>query len=131
MSISFAFFGFFDIILSIILIGLVLINSTKSSLVYTYYKLDPVGFIENLCENNDKPELQCNGKCQLKKVAESTSKDNEEPIRLIDFKEILLYNEKPFEYLFNKILIQKKTCFNYSNLYSYIKLQNCFHPPQF
>ena len=117
-------------ILSIILIGLVLINSTKSSLVYTYYKLDPVGFIENLCENNDKPELQCNGKCQLKKVAESTSKDSEEPISLIDFKEILLYNEKPFEYLFNKILIKKKTCFNYSNLYSYIKLQNCYHPPQ-
>lgn len=117
-------------IFSIILIGLVLINSTKSSLVYTYYKLDPVGFIENLCENNDKPELQCNGKCQLKKVAESNSKDSEDPISLIDFKEILLYKEKPFEYFFNEILFKKKTAFKYSNLYTSIKLQNCFHPPQ-
>lgn len=107
-----------------------LINSTKSSLVYTYFKLDPVGFIENLCKNNDNPELQCNGKCQLKKVAESNSKDSEEPMRLIDFKEVLLYKEKPFEYFFNKISIKKKASFKYSNLYTYIKLQNCFHPPE-
>ncbi|SFZ92315.1 hypothetical protein SAMN05428642_102652 [Flaviramulus basaltis] len=118
------------IITSIILGVLILFNSLRVSLNYAYYEIDTKGFIEKLCENKDKPELQCNGKCHLKKVTESSSKESKEPNRLIDFKEILLYTEKPFEYNFKKIYYQNKIPSEYLNLYTYIGLENCFHPPQ-
>jgi len=118
------------IITSIILGSLILFNSLRVSFTYAYYEIDPIGFIEKLCENKDKPELQCNGKCHLKKVTESSSKESNKPTRLIGFKEILLYSEKPFEYSFNKVFIQKKASSEYVNLYNYLNLQNCFHPPQ-
>ena len=46
------------------------------TLTYAYYNLDTVGFIEKLCENKDKPELQCNGKCHLKKVVENNTNND-------------------------------------------------------
>ena len=119
-----------SIILSFILSTLILFSSLRVSLTYAHYKLDPIGFIEKLCVNKDKPELQCNGKCHLKKVAESSSKDSKEPTRLIDFKEILLYTEKPFEYHFDKVFFEEKTISTYLNLYAYKGLKDCFHPPQ-
>jgi len=118
------------ILISIILSSFILFNSLRISLNYAYYELDPIGFIEKLCENKDKPELQCNGKCHLKKVTESSSKESKKPTRLIDFKEILLYTEKPFEYSFNKTFNQKTISSEYINLYTNIGLQTCFHPPQ-
>ncbi|ULC57878.1 hypothetical protein MBM09_08080 [Flaviramulus sp. BrNp1-15] len=118
------------IIVSIILGSLILFNSLRVSFTYAYYELDPIGFIEELCENKDKPELQCNGKCHLKKVAESSSNDTKEPTRLIDFKEILLYTSKPFEYLLNKVASEDKTVATYLNLYTYTDLKDSFRPPQ-
>ena len=129
-SIIFAVVKISTVIISIVLGSLILFNSLRVTLTYAYYEIDPVGFIEKLCKNKDKPELQCNGKCHLKKVTESSSKESKEPTRLIDFKEILLYSAKPFEYSFNKIFYQKKISSEYVNLYSYIGLKNCFHPPQ-
>ena len=118
------------IIVSIILGSLILFNSLRVSFTYAYYELDPIGFIEELCENKDKPELQCNGKCHLKKVAESSSNDTKEPTRLIDFKEILLYAGKPFEYIINKVASEEKTVTTYLNLYNYTDLKDSFRPPQ-
>ena len=57
------------ILFSYLLSTLILYNSLRVTFTYAYYELDPVGFIEKLCENKDKPELQCNGKCHLKKVS--------------------------------------------------------------
>jgi len=70
----------------VFLAALILINSTKASLAYTYYELDPIGFIENLCVNQDKPELQCNGKCHLKKVADSSTQNQKEPAKYTSLK---------------------------------------------
>ncbi len=100
------------------------------TLTFAYYEIDPISFIEQLCENKDQPELSCNGKCQLKKVAESNSGDKNTPFSMLDFKDILLYNELPIAY--------QITCSNtnysfndyYLNLYSFTGLKDCFHPPQ-
>ena len=74
------------------LTALLLFNSTRVTLTYAYYKLDPIGFIEILCVNKDKPELECNGKCHLKKVAQSQDKEQKTPESIIDFKELLLFS---------------------------------------
>ncbi len=118
------------IIFSLILSTLILFNSLRVSLTYAHYKLDPIGFIEKLCINKDKPELQCNGKCHLKKVTESSSKDSKEPTHLIDFKEVLFLNKNLFEYHFDKVVFEEKTTSPYLNLYTYTGLKDCFHPPQ-
>ncbi|TJY35910.1 hypothetical protein [Pontimicrobium aquaticum] len=100
------------------------------SLTFAYYELDPIGFIENLCENIDKPELQCNGKCQLMKAAKSSSSENKNAPNIINFKDILLYKENIITYVFTKDLVVVFQNYNYQNFYSYQNLSDCFHPPQ-
>ncbi|HEY6977251.1 MAG TPA: hypothetical protein VH396_13235 [Chitinophagaceae bacterium] len=50
---------------------------------------------KNLCENRDKPQMHCNGKCQLeKKMEQESKKDQESPERRSDNKnEIVLSSE--------------------------------------
>ena len=116
---------------SLILTALILINSARASLNYAYYNIDPVGFIEALCENQDKPELQCNGKCHLKKVAESQDKNQNTPVSIIDFKELILYANPLIEFVFpNKIHTIKQQVIAYQNLYSFHNSNDCFHPPR-
>lgn len=110
---------------------LILFNSTRVSLTYAYYKLDPVGFIEALCVNKDKPELQCNGKCHLNKVLKSQDKDQDIPENVVDFKELLLYTITLEKIIFKqKNDLKKQNTSIYKNLYSYNSINDCFHPPQ-
>jgi hypothetical protein len=99
------------------------------SITYIYYNVDTAGFIEALCENKDKPELQCNGKCHLKKITKTTNEEKNQPIELIDFKDILLYNQKNYSHHLSDNTLQKKPSFFYLNLYSFKLLETCFHPP--
>lgn len=110
---------------------LILFNSARVSLTYAYYKLDPVGFIEALCVNKDKPELQCNGKCHLNKVLKSQDKDQDIPENVVDFKELLLYTITLEKIIFKpKNDLKKQNTSIYKNLYSYNSINDCFHPPQ-
>lgn len=118
------------LLFSIALSALVLFNTLSVSLTYAYYKLDPKGFIEALCENKDKPELACNGKCHLKKVTKTTDEKGNMPIQLTEIKDILLYNEKPLTYSFTDIKDLKSENLDYLNLYNYSIINNCFHPPE-
>ena len=118
------------ILFSYLLSTLILYNSLRVTFTYAYYELDPVGFIEKLCENKDKPELQCNGKCHLKKVTESIPSEKNEPTQLIDFKELLLYTQELHKYNLSFNINTEKAAFNYKNLYAYKGLNDCFRPPQ-
>lgn len=68
-----------------------LFNALRMPVTYLYYELDPDGFIALLCENKDTPELECEGKCELKKVAESSTNNSKEPAKSIHYKEIQLF----------------------------------------
>ena len=57
-------------------------NALRMPVTYLYYELDPDGFIALLCENKDTPELECEGKCELKKVAESSTNNSKEPAKV-------------------------------------------------
>lgn len=118
-------------ILSISLSILIIFNILRVSLTFAYYNIDPIGFIEALCENKDKPELKCNGKCELKKVTQSSRNNEKAPSQLIDFKDILLYKETPFSYSFRTTIIKNQNLFSYLNNYSYLQVNSSFHPPQF
>lgn len=61
-------------ILSIVLSTSLLFLAFGKSLLVLHYQLNKKTIAETRCENRDKPEMQCNGKCylskQLKKAAE-------------------------------------------------------------
>ncbi len=102
----------------------------RVSFTYIYYNVDPIGFIEELCENKDQPQLQCNGKCHLKKVTESSQNSEEVPLQIIDFKDILLHQHTAAEVSFKKKSTLKKTFFSYQNYYKYLMSNSSFHPPR-
>jgi len=109
--------------------ALIMFNTLRVSYMFMSYKLDPVGFIEMYCVNKDKPELHCNGKCQLKKVSQSS--DNEkEPVKFLNY-EVLLFHQLLEDYqIQTSVFIPKKKTFNYLNLYNFNYKLFCFHPPQ-
>ncbi|MGJ8743942.1 hypothetical protein [Polaribacter sp.] len=117
------------LIFSILFSTLILYNSLRVSLTYIYYNIDTEGFIETFCENKDKPALECNGKCHLKKVTKTTNEEKNQPIQGIDFKDVLVYNQKISSFHFTKNIFINKPTFQYSNLYNFKLLTNCFHPP--
>jgi len=41
-----------------------------------FYSVDNQNFTEAFCENKDKPEMKCNGKCQMSKMAEWNSSND-------------------------------------------------------
>lgn len=117
--------------LSILLAALILSNSLRVSITYAFYKLDPIGFIEVLCENKDKPELQCNGKCHLKKIAESQDSNKKTPESIVDFKNLILVSYPKEDIKLCVASSSKKQLPNsYKNLYSYLNIAEWFHPPK-
>lgn len=118
-------------IISLLLSTLILFNSARVSFTYAYYELDPVGFIESLCENKDKPELSCNGQCHLMKVSKSQDKEQKTPESIIDFKELLLYPNPISEFNIKCIIDNKvETLAWYNDLYAYKDFDEFFHPPR-
>ncbi len=104
----------------------------RISITYAYYYVDTAGFIERLCENKDKPEMQCNGKCHLKEVAQNNNTDNDKvPFKEIDFKEVILYIVSQTKFSFINTTVKKKDISTYNNLYAYLLIPKLDHPPQF
>lgn len=86
-----------------------------------------------LCENIEKPELKCNGKCHLKKelaneAKKENPKSNEHKSNSITFE--VLYCENITLYAFNpKICIEKKVQPLYNCIYFRLNSTSIFHPP--
>ena len=89
-----------------------------------------------LCENKDKPKLQCNGKCHLMKELAKAA-DTEKPIssdkktfssiqEVLFFKEIITYR-----LVSCGCSKQPKNRSTYLDFYSYLKTSSVFHPPTF
>lgn len=90
---------------------------------------------KELCENKEKPELECNGKCHLKKELAKAS-ESEKPISQ-DKKDNskseieVLYCQIVNVLLPKQIYFQNKT-FNgdhYANFYFHTAYNSIFHPP--
>ena len=117
-------------LISLVLSTLIILSSVRVTLTYVYYELDPVGFIENLCENKDKPELECNGKCQLKKVAEHETENPKEPLKYISLKEITFFVVEKSKLILYTFPQAKKIYSDHKNLYAYKGIYLIDHPPK-
>jgi len=117
-------------LIAISLSGTLLLNILYVPLTYAFYYLDQSGFIELLCENKDEPELECNGKCHLKKVTQSDTEKSDNLPSVILEKELILYLENPIKETAIK-LFEERTIFDYYvTHYSYTEDYSLFHPPQ-
>ena len=62
--------------ISLILLGLILINIFSLALLKVHYELNKDFITENYCINIDKPELNCDGQCHLDELLKIVSNDN-------------------------------------------------------
>jgi len=89
-----------------------------------------------LCENKEKPKLQCNGKCQLMKGL-AKAIDTENPVSsdkksASPIQEVLFLNEvTSFRIVTCSSSKQEKNKSSYLDLYSYLNVNSEFHPPTF
>jgi hypothetical protein len=116
----------------IILIALVMLVKPVFPVIDYVVNYDYIAKV--LCENKAKPELKCNGKCQLMKelakAAEEqkpispTKKTQTQETEILFFQEITaLVSEQT--YAFSETILNSR----YSNLYFHLESDNFFHPP--
>jgi len=75
-SISATFAPMFKRCTILLLITCILASNFNTLLVSTGFKLNQKYIAENLCENRDKPQLHCNGKCYfMKKIKQAQDKE--------------------------------------------------------
>lgn len=119
-----------NIIFFLIISSLLMFNMKLVVLQYEY-TFNNKDFTAKYCINKDKPELKCNGKCHLAKIAKETQKENSEKQSFFDIEITFFQNiEKDFIF-FNPYLSLKKIYWNYLNFYSLTTFSEFDHPPQF
>ena len=91
--------------------------------------------VNTLCENKDKPEMECNGKCHLsKELAKEAGTDEKNPLNKTSKTEIpqIIISENIQEYFFiseTVITSSEKTGYQ-PNLNSSLFISEILHPPQ-
>lgn len=70
-------------------LGAFLLHSASRVIVYANFWLNQEFIAENLCENREEPQLECNGKCHLKKELdkddERKQKDTKQQVEVLLF----------------------------------------------
>lgn len=95
----------------------------------SYYSLNIEYIINELCENKDKPELKCNGKCYLKKKmgeADKAEKQSAEIFKQIEFPVFIPHLSLSLN---PEYILIENTVPELKNLYSHILNNKIFHPP--
>lgn len=108
-----------------------LASSLKTASVMGYYAMFTNDFVERFCENKDRPELKCDGKCALSQMLSQKADDEKRPINL-DWlkKEIVLFIGSLTTYTF--VQQPRKVLHNvmYRVLYDFHFFERIKHPPE-
>ena len=125
--------------LASLLLFILLLPSLAKVLYIAYWNVNQEALTRTYCKNQDKPELECNGKCHLEetleKIDERKNSDNEKNIPSWEkLAENLVYTEEiVFQYDYNNspsiLHLQDKKQFYYCNSYQFSELNSIFHPP--
>lgn len=116
---------------SLIILSLLLLsNSLKVTIVYTWYTVDVDSFIEQLCENKDRPQLKCDGKCYLSKISKDASGQNDQTLPLLEWESWFFFNPAIIfdDLLITTISLDKN--FYYLTTFPKDITNTIFHPPQ-
>ena len=118
-------------IVSMLFLVITLTSSFKIAGTIGYYALFTEDFVERFCENKERPELNCDGKCALAKMLLQESNDEDPPMN-IDFlkTETVLFLESGMEINFAVYFNETPKNSNYTNHYSFDLLKKELHPPR-
>lgn len=119
----------YRLVIAFTLIFVLLFSIVRNSLMLSLYLVDTEDFVELFCENKEMPELECNGKCELSKMA---NQDDQKPERtsLIDnLQNEWVYYVTPIKWSIFSLKSQINNGFNYQNHYLYLYSQPITHPP--
>lgn len=120
-------------IASIVLLVAFLIQLFSNQFIIASYYINKQAYLKN-CVNKYRPQLKCNGQCQLmKKLKKEEKKDQEYPERKGEIKEIFMYKEPVTAtiHTINDNSDSKKGLGNQNLVFSPGFLAGVFHPPQF
>ena len=87
-------------------------------------------FIESYCENTDKPELECDGKCFLSDMLDKNETDTPKNANVFLENELIFtthFFETDFVLDFSDLQIQPT--YFYTSLYKFQYLKSSFKPP--
>ena len=68
---------------SISMLSVILMQTFSTLIIIADYQLNKNYIAQNLCENKNKPQLHCNGKCQLNKQLQKQDKNENAPFNPI------------------------------------------------
>ncbi len=111
---------------------LVLLNGMSYSIIQGQFYLQRDRIAELFCINQDKPELQCDGKCELSKRL-SKAKEKENSPKAITLKELNLVFTIPSSTTLNKtsaVATNNKHSQAFTLLKFPIRDFDFFHPPR-
>ncbi len=116
-------------------LGLILLKPISQIGWEVWYEVNEEYVAAELCENQDEPELECNGKCylmkQLKKSEPAPTQNEEDrAINPFSLKIELFQNCTQMDLVHEEFNIERgHDIFFYSNSYAKDISPNIFHPP--
>ena len=90
--------------------------------------------VKELCENKDKPAMNCNGKCHLMKELSKASDDDkqtplEKKLNAKPIAELFFASAEGFTFFFNNRIVNQKIQTKYADNYTFLSTSMIFHPP--
>jgi hypothetical protein len=124
------------LVLLMIVLPAFLIQSWKVTMVYAWYYANRDKIAERFCENLDRPELMCAGKCHITKVIEDVKKDRDQWKKSaeisIDERSFNLINPKSYPSNIKVLTLSSiPTGFFYQRPYSDPDRSGVFRPPKY
>jgi len=104
------------------------IQTFETAFIVLNFKINQDLFAE-ICENKDKPEMECNGKCHLKKQIKEQEENKSKNDQVVIEKEIQCFILYTSTQLPTPIIATNKASFHLKNLNPIKKLSDIFHPP--
>ncbi|WP_281233986.1 hypothetical protein [Flavobacterium gelatinilyticum] len=96
-------------VFSITMTILFLLVSFQQALIIVHFKLNQQEIEEQFCVNKTKPELQCHGKCHLKKELQKSEKNSDQELASISKQiDIVMISNIDFKVEILKIITPNK-----------------------
>lgn len=118
-------------ILSILLIGLYALTLSQAYMPHIDYWMNKDFIASELCENQDKPELKCDGKCHLKKEIQQSEQEQNDS-QQISVRLMVEFFQPITQFVLrtHQSIEQKKNYPSYSEVALSGHFRSIFHPPK-
>jgi hypothetical protein len=118
-------------IFAVTMLVAILFQAFCSFIIYANYEINKEKITQQFCENKNKPQIHCNGKCHLMKQLKKAEKEENTPLNnlkeKIEFSPYVIMDDSVFTFL--KYSTNIKHSFYYVFNFSLIHPNTIFRPP--